>query len=63
MYILSSYWDGETRTETFESLSVAKKVAVEYEATLICTYAEVFQAVGLGVSLAKPECAHCNSNV
>jgi|LWDU01.1.fsa_nt_gi hypothetical protein len=60
MYILTSYWDGDTRTELFESLSTAKKVAVEYEESLVCTYAEVFKAVGLGVPLAKGDCAHCN---
>jgi|LWDU01.1.fsa_nt_gi hypothetical protein len=61
MYILSSYWDNETKTELFESLNVANKVLAEYKKNMVCSHAEIFMAITLDVQLAKGDCAHCNA--
>jgi hypothetical protein len=63
MYILSSYWDNEHRLEHYESLQEATRSAAEYEATLVCTFAEVLRLVSLDAKLVQKNCAYCNGVV
>jgi hypothetical protein len=66
MYIVSSYWEenpGDVRTERFDELDSAKKVAAEYEYDESCTFSEVSKITSLAKKYAQDDCAYCNAVV